>query len=1147
MKSSIKRQLKTFFDQFSVFSERAARHWPIPEKANNPYEDDEIKYQFELILTDSHWSDDSNIQIIKSFFELYNKSPEAVFSRGARMISEDEIRGQIRNLNTLAQCLHNPTEKPFTFLIIGFVPKEIEVRVGCVGHYLPGSRSVFIESVLINDDLLGTSRRPLSDNAVSDDFKKALEFEISQQKVLGWLLTHIPRHQDGQKGALYSLVNFLEENVAWIPIISSEKKSPNFANKVVLGVFHEAVNPIMIKKVNHDAASATLPSPKFRERLAVKTLSAFHGIDARFLRFAYRHPSFDSKLNDDRNYFLLTFPQALKVPDWLAVESGIIMAFIVNHSYALQNSYIHFQTDLNRCWNFVPAKRTPLRGFKDGSNNDSISLNSKSLFENRFTEHSTVLYLHKVPSLEEPRFLYKRASIGFEIIIDEDYFEPTGIDPYHDMAPRKPVRTRLGRIVDMVKKELRLTSSVKPVALYCPVAHSGESDLFAYKYQSEPPYFTRYYGLRSNKVTVHFPSHFEFTSEGRVETFYRLPHNDAIEPVLFNMETGQDNALPSFMYQVEMTACVSYTYFLKSAIRVWHLVLKPNEDQNGITELETIKLMRFFSGSQEHESEEDRRKVMREVKFVVGDNKFNKETQIEDKKSDSGGLFFFDRDWCFPKRHFIENISEEALEKGIRKILWWVKTIPWFLRGIERSCIEIVEILRRIFYSFFNIERLEVDMPWLTKPDNLVELLTQLTGVKYSQNQDGKIERLMDKADLAVSLRNVRSGVVEIDTGDITPKPTNPGEVDEEKLDFNNFLRFEKNPDAPTLTLDEKNTIREKVRALYKSLHDDDVEMPKKPEDFSAEEYADYVFKSYCGICLGIFDYDRMGFQEIDDTLVPLPDSKTETSFMVIHRGVLAMLGYEDDVMDTFWNTLGINAYLLIPSAVLANNDYISRDAEGRLNQLLDELRNGKSKRSIPELIGQRNTIDDLLNDDILGNVFQYKTETELFTQGMERRGISERIKDSVLKLEQLDKLISAKQEELSSKYQRRIQNLVTIVGAFSFYQIIRDFFKDELSKKVPGNENVVVCLEDVPVWFKVPLQALDRISPIRIFSLKESYDPLDLAHLSIQIVFAVLIIYLLITNLFDPNRSRKYFWQRKRSAKRILPQMRPKTGKAAQ
>jgi len=108
-------------------------------------------------------------------------------------------------------------------------------------------------------------------------------------------------------------------------------------------------------------------------------------------------------------------------------------------------------------------------------------------------------------------------------------------------------------------------------------------------------------------------------------------------------------------------------------------------------------------------------------------------------------------------------------------------------------------------------------MPWLTKPDNLIELLTQLTGVKYSQNQDGKIERLMDKADLAVSLRNVRSGVVEIDTGDITPKPTNPGEVDEEKLDFNNFLRFEKNPDAPTLTLDEKNTIREKVRALYKT------------------------------------------------------------------------------------------------------------------------------------------------------------------------------------------------------------------------------------------------------------------------------------------------------------------------------------------
>ena len=440
------------------------------------------------------------------------------------------------------------------------------------------------------------------------------------------------------------------------------------------------------------------------------------------------------------------------------------------------------------------------------------------------------------------------------------------------------------------------------------------------------------------------------------------------------------------------------------------------------------------------------------------------------------------------------------------------------------------------------------------EPDNLIKLLRDLTGVYYEENTNKEKHRQIDDLDKVVSLRNVRSGVVEIDTGDVSPK-SDEGDKNEE-VDAKSFLGFYDNKMKPKpiagsvesakptfrIPLAKRDEIRAKVKELYRNLYEGDIQIEEDPEPFTAEEYADYVFKSYCGICLGIFDYDRMGFQEIDDTLVPLADSKTEDSFMVIHRGVLAMLGHDDDVMDTFWDTLGTNAYLLIPSAVLAHNDMVSRDADGRLDKLLNELREGRSQLSVRELNHKRNQIDDLLNDDVLGNVFQYKTEKEVYEQGMQRRGITERIKDAKSKLEQLEKLINEKHESGSTRYQRRITFLATLVSIFSFYEYVRNYFQNELAVKVYNNSDIkMIAYEDIPFLLSIPAKFIDQIiEPFheipQILPHKGCYDPLYLAHVVISSLFVLLVGYLLIINLADPGRNKKYFWQRSTDRSRPLP-----------
>jgi hypothetical protein len=397
----------------------------------------------------------------------------------------------------------------------------------------------------------------------------------------------------------------------------------------------------------------------------------------------------------------------------------------------------------------------------------------------------------------------------------------------------------------------------------------------------------------------------EFISEGRKEQFYRD------SPKL-----------------VKMKGYANYTYFFNSRIRVWHLVLTP-DNIDSLNELDVIKIMKLFSGFQEKGGKEESNK--KEENHKLNRNYLNFRWKKDGKNEESG----------------FNNID-----------------------------------------SFFQY----------------------LTGIKYEFQKNKGIKDINEL---------LTSGIISIDMNQNSYR--NADNIDEVKKE-----------------------ISSKFEALYNIIHggSDDLE--------TNNPYVESVFKALCGIALGIFDFGRMGIEEVYDTLAPREKSITPTSFLTINRGVLTSFALGDDVFNSAWKTLGMNPYLMIPSAVLAHNDYVSRDAENMLNKIWNEL-NLSLKIPLNTLISRRDYIDDLINDDILANVFQYPTEQELYSYGMVHRGIKERIEELRVKLIQLDKIIELKQSRQSLTNEKWIQSILLVLSLLQIISVLADFN----SFWGPGNKQI--------------------------------------------------------------------------------------------
>lgn len=294
-----------------------------------------------------------------------------------------------------------------------------------------------------------------------------------------------------------------------------------------------------------------------------------------------------------------------------------------------------------------------------------------------------------------------------------------------------------------------------------------------------------------------------------------------------------------------------------------------------------------------------------------------------------------------------------------------------------------------------------------------------------------------------VSLRReVLAGTIQIDTSGLT------------------YIKDSK-AFTPLLT-EEQNWTWSQIYQYYNS--DSGAKKNKEGADkleliYSNYEDAKYILNTFCGIALGIFDFDRMSIEEVDDTLVPL--RKTDSYFVILNKNSIVCFC---DTNDIYANALkygiGINPYLIIPNAVLAYNSFLTLKVYEKTARLGAMNLNHsdappswykqwarKLKRSLvgdsltdkpnrlSELMEQKDHISSFLKN-VIPNVYQYETERELYNYGMEKRGIVEKRED----LEEYKKEVEEEISHLVNERANLLGKLSLILGIISLSQIYQFF-----------------------------------------------------------------------------------------------------------
>jgi hypothetical protein len=197
-----------------------------------------------------------------------------------------------------------------------------------------------------------------------------------------------------------------------------------------------------------------------------------------------------------------------------------------------------------------------------------------------------------------------------------------------------------------------------------------------------------------------------------------------------------------------------------------------------------------------------------------------------------------------------------------------------------------------------------------------------------------------------------------------------------------------------------------------------------------------------CGIILGIFDFERMDTEEIDDTIQPFLSS--DSSFLVLCRGTFLKISKADELMDLVSDTIIINPYLLIPSAVLSHNEFILSEAKTMLDEALGKI----SKLKLHELEAIQTELNNIVNYQHLIDIFQYRSEQTIIEKGNQQRGLVNIHNNIALRLDELFKEIKVKQENrsnLSDAFLNAFLGLIAMVQLNSIFTALIPFKHNDL------------------------------------------------------------------------------------------------------
>jgi Mg2+ and Co2+ transporter CorA len=155
-------------------------------------------------------------------------------------------------------------------------------------------------------------------------------------------------------------------------------------------------------------------------------------------------------------------------------------------------------------------------------------------------------------------------------------------------------------------------------------------------------------------------------------------------------------------------------------------------------------------------------------------------------------------------------------------------------------------------------------------------------------------------------------------------------------------------------------------------------------------------------------------------------------------------MGNDEAILKSVYFTLGISPYLLIPSAVLTYNRSILAETDIVISNLLrKEFSNisRKNKILIKVFTNTRSSVENALNVLQLNDVFQYPTEKEIFSKGIQERGITTLNQKIKSRLEELNNKI----DEINKKMSRQSEGIIMIFGIvlsiIGLYEILGGIF----------------------------------------------------------------------------------------------------------
>jgi hypothetical protein len=191
--------------------------------------------------------------------------------------------------------------------------------------------------------------------------------------------------------------------------------------------------------------------------------------------------------------------------------------------------------------------------------------------------------------------------------------------------------------------------------------------------------------------------------------------------------------------------------------------------------------------------------------------------------------------------------------------------------------------------------------------------------------------------------------------------------------------------------------------------------------------------KTVCGIILGIFDFERMDEEEIYDTIQPIMPA--EQSLMVLCRGTLFKITVDDEIMNSVKDSILVSPYLLVPSTVLAHNEYILSVAREKLTFCLG-TNNGMTQKQLEK---KQVEINSLINFKYLDGLFQYPTENLIVTQGNIQRGLTFLKSNIESRLKELTAKIDSKRSNFSLFTDSVIALVLFLIAIWEFYKLLSE------------------------------------------------------------------------------------------------------------